>query len=214
MPFDAVLFDLDGTVLDTIELILGSYRHTFRAHGLPVPSDERILANLGMPLEACLAPFVDDPAAILAMVETYQAHNHATHDGLVRAYPGIPELLGALEVPSAVVTSKRRAATELGLRIASLSDAFDVLVCADDVANRKPHPEPVLRAVELLGVELDRTLFVGDSTFDLIAGRAAGVRTAGVLWGPFSRDTLAACDPDHLVESVAELREILGVAVP
>jgi pyrophosphatase PpaX len=212
--FRTVLFDLDGTLLDSIGLILASYRHTLRTHRGTAPLDEVWLAGLGTPLHAQLADFTDDPGELEAMVATYREHNLAHHDAMVRAYPGAPEAVHALARQGTrlgVVTSKRRDGTQRGITVGGFAGAFGTVVCADDVERHKPHPEPVLRALEDLGAEPQSTVFVGDSPHDLAAGRAAGVATAAVLWGPFAREDLAAHHPDHWVEQPADLA-LLGEA--
>jgi len=209
---DAVLFDLDGTLLDSIALILASYRHTFDAHGIAQPGDAAIVEGLGTPLEACFAKWADDPRAIAAMVATYVEHNHAHHDAMVRPYHGVSELVRALRDDArklAVVTSKRREGTLRGLRAIGLEGCFDALVCAGETARAKPHGDPVLRALELLGVAPERAIFVGDSTHDVHAGHAAGVRTAAVLWGPFDRAALEPSRPTAFARDALELRALL-----
>lgn len=213
-PFDAVLFDLDGTLLDSIELILASYHHTIALHGLPPQTDAVILEGLGTPLDAQLRRWTDAHAAIPAMIETYRAHNFSVHDAMVRAYPGVSEVVLELRergTKLAVVTSKRRDGTLRGLASLGLLDAFDLLVCADDVRRPKPHPEPVLAALAELGVTRERTAFVGDSTHDMEAGRAAGVHTVAVLWGPFRREALLPTEPRAIVATAEELRRALGL---
>jgi pyrophosphatase PpaX len=210
--FDAVLFDLDGTLLDSIELILASYHHTIAHHGLPPQTDASILAGLGTPLDAQLRRWTTDVDAIPAMIETYREHNFAVHDAMVRPYPGVTEIVHELRgagAKLAVVTSKRRDGTRRGLASLGLEDAFDLLVCADDVERAKPHPEPVWRALEGLGVAAEHAVFVGDSTHDMESGRAAGVHTVGVLWGPFRREELVPLEPRAIVADAAELRAAL-----
>src|SRR5690606_37762755 len=195
-----------------IALILSSYHHTYAAHRLPPVDDAIILAGLGTTLEAAFSRYVEDPAEIARMVETYRAHNLALHDAMVRGYPGVTEVVKGLRergVPLAVVTSKRREGTLRGLAALGLSDGFDRLVCADDVARTKPHPEPVRVALERLGVEAQRAVFVGDSTHDMEAGRAAGVHTAAVLWGPFTRAALEPTRPSAFVHDARELHAYL-----
>lgn len=213
MRFDAVLFDLDGTLLDSIALIVDSYHHTLAHYGLAPRTDAAILEGLGTPLEAQLARWADEPSALPEMVETYRAYNLARHDAMVRPYPGMCELVHALRargVRLALVTSKQRHGSLRGLAALGLERAFDELVCADDVTNAKPHPEPVLRALERLGgIAPERAVFVGDSTHDMRSGRAAGVVTAAVLWGPFTREMLMPTAPDHVVESARELAALL-----
>jgi pyrophosphatase PpaX len=104
-----------------------------------------------------------------------------------------------------LVTSKMRGGALKGLRLAGLEMAFDVVVGSDEVTNPKPHPEPVLLALERLGRRPADTVFIGDSRHDLECGRAAGVKTAAVLWGPFDRNHLEDLDPDYWLERPSDL---------
>src|SRR5436189_902341 len=146
VPLSTFLFDLDGTLIDSIELILRSYRHTMRLHRGQEPSDDVWMQGLGTPLWVQFRQFSDDPAEIEAMVATYRAYNLAHHDEMVRPYDGVVEAVRALKQrgrPLGLVTSKLRSGAIRGLVRASLEDAFDVVVGADDVTHPKPHPEPV-----------------------------------------------------------------------
>lgn len=205
MPrYTTVLFDLDGTLIDSIGLIVDSFHHTFAHFGLPRQSDGEWLAGIGTPLRAAFAPHARDDAEIAAMIAVYREHNIAHHDARVRAYPGVPVAVRALAargIRLGVVTSKNRQGTLRGLRAAGLVDAIEVLVCADDVTHAKPHREPVDRAVALLGADPRATLFVGDSLHDMHAGRAAEVRTGAALWGPFDRAHLAPSEPHHWLDA-------------
>src|SRR5213083_3718505 len=147
------LFDLDGTLIDSIELILRSYRHTMRLHRGHEPSDDVWMEGLGTPLWVQFRHFTEDPAEIEAMVATYRAYNLAHHDELVRPYDGVVEAVRALRARKktlGLVTSKMRSGAVRGLRVAGLEDAFSVIVGADEVTHPKPHPEPVLTALERL----------------------------------------------------------------
>jgi pyrophosphatase PpaX len=213
MPaFAAILFDLDGTLIDSVQLILESYRHTLASHGIPPRTDEEWLRGVGTPLAAQFAPWQDDQGTLEAMIATYRAYNLANHDRMVREFPGVVETVRAVRarrLKTGLVTSKARSGALRGLRLVGLEDAMDVLVCADEVTNAKPHPEPVAKAVELLGADPATTLFVGDSIHDLNSGRAAGVRTAAVLWGPFSRAHLASGKPDYWLEHPRDLLTLI-----
>jgi pyrophosphatase PpaX len=161
-------------------------------------------AGLGTPLREQLRAVSDDPALIETMVVTYREYHHLHHDQSVTLYPGVSEVLETLVergAQLALVTSKLRSGAERGLKATGLTDFFAVLVTAEDVSRPKPHPEPVEMALERLGADKSRTVFIGDSPHDIAAGRAAGVRTAGVLWGPFDRDELSESGPDSLLES-------------
>ena len=211
--FTSILFDLDGTLIDSIELILSSYHHTMERHRGEVPPDEVWLAGLGTPLWKQFGSFTDDPAEITAMVETYRTHNIEHHDRMVRRYPGVLEAVRDIKqrgAKLAVVTSKLRSGTVRGLAHCGFDGLFDALVCADDVEQPKPAPEPVLKALDLLGSEAGRTIFVGDSPHDLVSGKAAGVSTGAVSWGPFQRSELERHGPDLWISEARELVELVG----
>ena len=206
------LFDLDGTLIDSIQLILDSFRHTLAAHGLPPRSDDQWLAGVGTPLTAQFAEWKDAAGTMEALIETYREYNLANHDRMVRGYPGVAEAVRAIRRTgrsTGLVTSKNRRGALRGLRLVGLEDAMDVLVCADDVVNPKPHPEPVEKAVRLLGADPTTTVYAGDSIHDLHSGRGAGVWTAAVLWGPFSRRQLEPAEPDFWIERPEELLSLL-----
>jgi len=205
--FATYLFDLDGTLLDSVELILASYRHTALAHRGEAPDDAVWLAGLGTPLRTQLRHLSDDPVEIEAMTETYREHNLANHDRMVRPYDGVVDAVRGLAARGTLglVTSKLRQGALRGLRVADLEAAFSVVIGADDVDRHKPDPAPVLAAVERLGADPSTTVFIGDSPHDMAAGRAAGVRTAAALWGPFPRETLEPHRPDRWLYAPADL---------
>ncbi len=212
MPFTTVLFDLDGTLIDSIDLIIRSYRHTMQVHRGVVPPDEMWLEGLGTPTWVQFRSFSDDPVEIEAMVTTYREYNRRHHDRLVRGYPGVPEAVRAIKAAGAalaVVTSKVREGAQRGLVAGGYDGLFDVIVGADDVTRTKPDPEPLHRALASLGAPPEGAVFVGDATHDLIAGRAAGVKTAAALWGPFAREVLAPYAPDYWLGSPGQLRELV-----
>ena len=203
-----VLFDLDGTLIDSVRLILDSYHHTLATHGLPPRSDEEWLAGVGTPLTVQFADWRDDPETLQALIATYREYNLKHHDHMVTVYPGVVEVVRALKadgVATGLVTSKNRVGALRGLTLVQLEALMDVLVCADEVENPKPHPEPVEKAVRLLSADPRATVYVGDSVHDMLSGRAAGVRTAAVLWGPFGRAHLEGAQPDYWLERPEEL---------
>jgi phosphoglycolate phosphatase-like HAD superfamily hydrolase len=143
--YDTLLFDLDGTLINSVKLILDSYHHTLLVHGIPARSDDDWLRGVGTPLRVQFADWDDG------------------------------------------------------------SGKIEELVCVDDVVNPKPHPEPVEKAVRLLGTAADRAIFFGDSVHDMHSGRAAGVTTAAVLWGPFGRAHLESSSPDYWLTTPGEI---------
>jgi pyrophosphatase PpaX len=213
MPkLQTVLFDLDGTLIDSLRLILDSYHHTLAQHGLPARTDDEWLRGVGTPLTVQLAEWRDDLGTIEAMIATYREYNLTHHDRMVAVYPGVLEAvrdIKAAGLQTGLVTSKNRQGAIRGLELVGLAALMDVLVCADEVTNPKPHPEPVEKAVALLGAVPATTVYVGDSIHDMNSGRAAGVLTAAALWGPFSRAQLEETGPDYWLEKPGDLVELV-----
>jgi len=206
----ALLFDLDGTLVDTIALLLASMRHAFTTCGIACPTDAEWTAGIGTPLQTQFRDFVRNESAIPRLVTAYRAYQHEHHDALTNAYEGIPALVARLEErghPIGIVTSKADYLAERALTWVGLIGHVDVIIGADSVTRHKPHPEPVLVALERLGAPRETAIFVGDSPHDIASGNAAGVRTIGVAWGAFDREALA--EADVVVGSVAELERVL-----
>ena len=209
--FSTYLFDLDGTLIDSIDLIMESFRHTMRKHLGTVPNEREWRAGFGTPLRTQLAIFARDASEADAMTSTYREYNHEHHDRLVRPYPGIREALEALrerDLTLAVVTSKTRRLAWRGLRWCALDEYFEVLVGVEDVTEFKPHPAPVLTALERVGADAAETVFIGDSPHDVESGRAAGVRTAAVQWGPFESESFGPNGPHYWVSEPSEIPEL------
>ena len=203
-----VLFDLDGTLIDSIRLILDSYHHTLTQHNLPARSDEEWLRGVGTPLHIQFSQWHDSPEMLEAMIATYREFNLKHHDHMVTVYPGVVEAVRQIKssgIQTGLVTSKNRQGALRGLALVGLEALMDVMVCADEVSNPKPHPEPVEKAVALLGADPGRTVYVGDSIHDMHSGRAAGVKTAAALWGPFGRSHLESAGPDYWLEKPEDL---------
>jgi len=211
VTFGTFLFDLDGTLIDSIDLILRSYRHTLRTHRGVEPPDELWLKGLGTPIRVQLRQWSEDAGEIEAMAQTYTTYNLAHHDALVRPYDGIVAAVTRLKQRGkqlGLVTSKSRSGAQRGLRVSGIETAFEVIVGADEVTNPKPHPEPVLLALERLGTNANDAVFVGDSRHDIECGRAAGVATAAALWGPFDRAHLEDLNPDYWLETPEDVEDL------
>jgi pyrophosphatase PpaX len=212
MRYDPVLFDLDGTVVDSGAIILASLRHaTQTVLGETIP-DERLLATVGgSGLASQMRDF--DPERVEELVRVYTEHNLPLHAELT-AFDEMLHLLEGLEAEGrrlGIVTAKRRATVEVAFEHLPIRHLFDVVVAGDETERHKPHPEPLLLALERLGAEPQGAAYVGDSPFDVAAAKAAGMAAIAVTWGRIHEpDRLAREEPDHLVESAEELRGILG----
>lgn len=212
---DTALFDLDGTLIDSIELIRQSYAHTLRVHRDFEPPLEFWLEGLGRPLRWQFAHFSADAAEIEAMVATYRAYNLERHDAMIRPFDGAVEAIALLKsrgLKLGVVTSKMHAGALRGLKHCGFEGLFDVVIGADNVDEHKPHPAPVRAALAQLGASAERAVMVGDSPHDLASGRAAGAFTAAVAWGPFPREQLLATAPDYWLETPREIAAQFFVA--
>jgi pyrophosphatase PpaX len=208
----AVLFDLDGTLIDSIELILASMRYAFAKCERRAPSDIDWLAGVGTPLRTMFEQYAADEAALDQFIAAYREHQFANHDQLVRSYEEVPETiveLARLGHPLAVVTSKTELLARRGLEHVGILQHFDTIIGCDSTNRHKPHPEPVLTALRRLGYEPHEAVFVGDSVHDVAAGNAAGVLTIAALWGPFSREQLAESAPGEFLERIGGLPQLL-----
>lgn len=207
-----VLFDLDGTLIDTYEHILQSFRAATRQVLGRVVPDAELMCKVGQPLAVQMWDFARDEAEHAALMEAYRVHNARTFDERVRVFPGTEALLRTLAkagVPCGVVTSKRHDSAVRALRRFALCDLVEFVIGADDCAEHKPAPGPVLAGCERLGAPPETCAYVGDSPFDIEAGKAAGCFTVGVTWGMFERAQLAAQAPDVLCASMPDLGRLL-----
>lgn len=207
-PPPALLFDLDGTLVDSIDLILRSVRHAFAGYPGRIPTDEEWRAGIGRPLATALRDFAPDDGEVERLIGRYREYQLAHHDALVRAYDGVVPTVRALARaghPLAVVTSKADWLARRALELVELGELFEVVVGCDSCVRHKPHPEPVERALALLGVRPAEALFIGDSTHDVEAGRAAGVFTVAVTWGAFTRSEMEGAGADAVIHDITEL---------
>jgi pyrophosphatase PpaX len=203
----AVLFDLDGTLVDSIGLLVSSMEFAFAERSRRPPVDEWV-AMIGTPLEAMLANWADGPEDVQALRARYREFQFANHDAMTSAYPGAVDAVRALHAaghPLAIVTSKLEVGARRSLKYVGIEECFTAVVGIDHTERHKPDPQPVLHALSLLGAPTSRALFIGDSTHDMHAGRSAGVTTAAALWGPYNRAQLETTAPDHWLSSMSEV---------
>jgi pyrophosphatase PpaX len=209
----AALFDFDGTLVDTTEMIYQGMRHAASTVlGREDIPRATLLANVGQPLPRQME-LIDAGKAEL-LLEAYRYHHEENHDALIRAFPDVAQDLSRLQdagITVAVVTSKRRTSVEMALNnFPDLRDVVDRFVTMEDTREHKPHPEPLWRGLELVGdVPKEEAAYVGDSPFDVEAARAAGLTSVAVSWGAFSEDRLREADPDHLVPDIQSAVDVL-----
>jgi pyrophosphatase PpaX len=207
MRFGTVLFDLDGTVVDSGAIILASMRHATQEVLGREYTDEELLKTVGGPgLEAQMSALAPDQ--VERLVDVYRAHNEPLHEEL-EACAGMEDVLVRLHEEGrrlGIVTAKRRSTVELAFDRVPLAHLFETIVGGDETERHKPDPEPLLLAAERLGADPVDTAYVGDSPFDVRAAKAAGMFAVAVTWGRIhERARLEAEQPDAIVDTAEEL---------
>lgn len=210
MGYKYVLFDLDGTLIDTNKLILDSFKYTYKTCLNLTVSEQEILKYFGEPLIVTLGRYSAEKAE--EMYKTYIDYNESRHDDTVTIFEGIQELLSELVRQGftlALVTSKRRKVALMGLELFDIKKYFDVFVALEDTELHKPNPAPVLKALELLGAQTCDAIMVGDSVYDIHCAHGANVKAALVKWSAahgFQGDDISA---DYVVHDTGELLKII-----
>lgn len=204
----AVLFDLDGTLIDSISLLLGSLHHAFEGYQGTGPTDEEWIAGIGTPLGTQLAPYAATSDVLQHLTDRYRSFQRANHDALTTLYPGALETVQALHEaghPMGIVTSKGNTMMDITLEFTGLAPYMQSTIGCDSCDLHKPDPFPVNMALGEMGYAAAEAIFVGDSPHDMKAGKGAGVQTVAALWGPFSRESLEPTHPDHYIDDIRDL---------
>lgn len=208
-----ILFDLDGTILDTNELIIQSFLHTFEGLRDEPLTREHIVPNMGRPLIEQMIYF-SGREQVEDLVAKYREFNIGRHDELVTEFPYVRETLAQLHaagVKLGVVTSKIRRTTEMGLRLTGMYDYFGTIVTVEDVEKPKPDPEGIRRALRELGGDASTAIMVGDSHYDIEAAHNAGVQSVAVSWSLKGREYLKRYEPTQIIDDIREILPLAGV---
>lgn len=206
----AVIFDLDGTLLNTDLLIYKSYQHVFQKYKPGyVLSDEELLSFLGPTLKTTFERYFD-ASMIDELIEYYREFNHAHHEDYVTIYPTVKETLEQLKqrgYPLGVVTTKYSVAARIGLDLFDITQYFDIVLGMDQVEHVKPDPEGILKV--MTETNCSKAVYVGDNTSDIQAGQNAGVYTVGVKWTPKGTEAIEAMHPDLMIDEMKDLLEFV-----
>ncbi|MDM5190732.1 pyrophosphatase PpaX [Bacillus sp. DX4.1] len=211
MKINTVLFDLDGTLINTNELIISSFLHTLNKYYPNEYKREDVLPFIGPSLQDTFGSI--DPNRVEEMIQCYRKFNHEHHDELVEEYETVYETVQELRQKGykvGIVTTKARQTVEMGLQLSKLKAFFDVVVTIDDVEHVKPHPEPIQKALQLLDAKPEDTLMVGDNHHDIVGGQNAGTKTAAVAWTIKGRTYLESYKPDYVLDKMSDLLSILS----
>lgn len=209
-PITTLLFDFDGTLLDTNELIIQSYQYVLDKHYPGKYKRSNILPFLGPPLVDAFSTV--DPQRAEEFIVEYRNWNIERHDELAIEFDGVSETLKQLKAAGmkmAIVSTKRNDMVFKGLDLLDADGVFDVVIGIDDVTNAKPDPEPLLLALERLGATADEALMIGDNYHDIEGGKNAGVRTAGVAWSAKGEAFLQTFHPDYMLHHISDLLRIV-----
>jgi haloacid dehalogenase superfamily, subfamily IA, variant 3 with third motif having DD or ED/haloacid dehalogenase superfamily, subfamily IA, variant 1 with third motif having Dx(3-4)D or Dx(3-4)E len=201
-----IMFDLDGTLLDTNELIFQSFIHTFK-HYMPEKklTQEELISFLGPTLHDSFNRYFDKNL-IKELIEFYRAYNHAHHLDYVTIYPKVIETLDYLKKQGyhlAIITTKANFVAKIGLDLFDLSKYFDLIIGMDDVNKPKPNPEGILKTLEYFNQT--KGIFIGDSDTDILAGQQANIYTVGVTWTMKPVETLTSLKPNLMISSIDQL---------
>jgi len=210
-----VLFDLDGTIVDTNELIINTFMHVIDKHLDKSYTREQIIPHMGMTLEEQLQIF-SGQEDVAHLVKEYRTYNNEHHDDLVREFPHVLEVIRSMHengIKLGVVTTKIRLTAMRALELFGLKPYMDVIITVEDVQHPKPHAEPILTAMGQLNVDPASTLMVGDSAADLKSAHAAGVRSAGVAWSLKGAEELQKYNPDYILNDMTDLYDLVGMGV-
>ncbi|MBM4760828.1 pyrophosphatase PpaX [Bacillus sp. B15-48] len=209
---DTVLFDLDGTLIDTNELIISSYLHTLEQYFPGQYKREDVLPFMGPALKDVFAEL--NPEKVDEMIKMYRTFNLSNHDLLVKEFEGVYDTVETLDKHGfklAVVTTKLSDVAHMGLKLTGLDAFFKTVIALDDVENAKPDPEPIFKALDRLNSKPETAMMVGDNHHDVLGGKNAGTKTAGVAWTMKGREHLAQFEPDYMLEKMPDLLSILEV---
>lgn len=207
-----VLFDLDGTLADTVPLIVASFQRTVSDALGWEPTPAQCKGWIGRSLTETFATLA--PGRAGELTARYRTWNLANHDAYVRPFEGVAALVDALHATDrafGVVTSKHHDSAVVSLESVGLTGRIPLLATERDTATHKPSPEPLLYALRQLEMDAADAVYVGDAVVDMQAARAAGVRSIGVTWGAASTEELRAVRPTAVVHSVGELQTLLGL---
>jgi pyrophosphatase PpaX len=225
-----LLFDFDGTLVNTTPLILRSFRATWREACGFVLDDSEYIKTFGLLLPKAMRMLLEEAiiegriarphdleiflgAKVAELMRVYREFNLQWHDDMIEPVEGVEEMLRELKdrrLRLGLVSSKMRQGLDRGLNIFRLAEMFDVIVAGDDCENHKPHPEPLLRAIAKAEVSHREAIYVGDSPHDIAAGFAARMLTAAVAWGPFPRTDLERMEPDLFLDRPQDLTAIFN----
>lgn len=212
MKITTILFDLDGTLINTNELIIASFMHTLEKFYPGQYKRESVIPFMGPTLTESFSTV--DADRVDELITEYRRFNIEMHDEFVEEYETVYETIETLHNKGykiGIVTTKARNVVEMGLSFSRLKQFFDVVITIDDVQNAKPHPEPIQLALKKLDASPEETIMVGDNYHDIEGGKNAGTKTAGVEWSLKGKEFLETYNPDYMLVKMSDILSIVGI---
>lgn len=211
--YNTVLFDLDGTLLDTNKLIIDSFHHAFDEIYKEIPSTDKLTSYFGMTLREAFRQMARDEKDVEILIEAFRDFNLSNHDDYVQIFPGVEDTIVRLKEKNfkiGVVTSKLNKTAKRGLSLFNLEKYVDVFIGADDTHIHKPDPFPVMECLKRLGAEGNSSFMVGDSPHDITAGKLSGCKTVFVNYSLVNTDR-ETLECDYRIDEMIELAQILKI---
>ncbi|MBE9896745.1 HAD family hydrolase [Enterococcus casseliflavus] len=212
---ECVIFDLDGTLLDSRECSIKATKAAFTEMGLKVPSEVVIEHYMGIPIEESFFKMSEQPLdqeTATELIRVFRTYYQTYEESTLNVFPEIPHVLEILmkrKVPCFVVSSKKTAVVKRNLAAQNLVAFFEEIIGSDAVSHYKPHPEGINKVVTQYQFDPSRTIMVGDAIFDIQMGKAAGVKTIAVTWGSHDAKKLSAEKPDALAEAPQDILDYI-----
>lgn len=208
--FKGLLFDFDGTLLDTNELIIQTFLHVLEPEFPGKFTKDDMIPFIGPSLMESFSTI--DASKAEEWVQQYRVWNIEHHDELAREFKGVKSTLQALKgkgIRLAIVSTKRYESLMKGIRLLDIENLIEVIISMDDVKNVKPDPEPILLALKKMHLRKEDVIMIGDNSHDILGGKNAGVKTAGVAWSIKGEDFLMQFNPDYMLHDMSDLLTIV-----
>lgn len=207
-----LLFDLDGTLIDTNELIIKSFLHTLEQYFPGQYQRNDVLPFLGPTLKDTFS--VLNPEKVDEMSDVYRTFNKAKHDSFVTEFPDVYNTMKTLKESGfkmAIVTSKMSDVAMMGMKLTKIDSFFDTIVAFEHIEKPKPDPQALFKALDALGSDPNEALMIGDNGSDILAGKNAGVQTVGVSWSIKGKEYVSSFEPDYMLDQITDILPIVGV---
>ncbi|MEF9933910.1 MAG: pyrophosphatase PpaX [Clostridium sp.] len=210
MNIKGILFDLDGTLLDTNTLILESFKHTLKSHLNIEVEDREIINSFGEPLHVTLERYSKEEVKV--MLDIYREFNIRNHDSMTKIFEGVESTLKLLKEGGfklSIVTSKRAEVAIRGLELFNIKNYFDVIITPECTEKHKPNPEPIIEACRIIGVNPSECIMVGDSKYDMLCGERAGAYTCLVSYTAIDINSFDGINPNFKINKLDEILDIV-----